>query len=119
MKTSLKMAVILILSTFMVSSHGEVLGRLFFTPEQRKQLDSTEAVSDKPGFYTQSLTVNGIVQKSGGRRTVWINGVSQPAGSSDEKSPESYPLDVPGVDRPVRVKVGQKVAVDSVTEYGK
>jgi hypothetical protein len=94
--------------------YGTTLGRLFFTPEQRRQMDNMEFEHDKSGTRIQSLTVNGIVQKHGGKRTVWINGVPQIAGKSDEQAPASYPLDVPGVNKPVRVKVGQKVTVDAV-----
>lgn len=119
MKTSLKVVAILTLSIITASAFGEVLGRLFFTPEQRRQLETIGIEHKASGNNMYSLTVNGIVQKHGGKRTVWINGVSQLAGSSDEKSPASYPLDVPGVNKPVRVKVGQKVSIDSVSESGK
>jgi hypothetical protein len=49
------------------------------------------------------------VQKHGGERTVWINGVPQLAGKSDERAPESVPVSIPGQSQPVKVKVGQKV----------
>lgn len=88
------------------------LGRLFFTPEQRMQLESGQPQGDGTPGSNHSLTVNGIVQKKGGPRTVWINGVPQPAGKSDEDSPESVPVAVPGQSQPVKVKVGQKVLIN-------
>ncbi|MEI7614031.1 MAG: hypothetical protein WCK63_14110 [Betaproteobacteria bacterium] len=56
------------------------LGRLFFTPERRQildrqrqlQLQEKQDVSEDP-----LLTINGVVTRSSGKRTVWINGVSQ------------------------------------------
>lgn len=98
------------------SSHSEPLGRLFFTPEQRDQLGSAKFQRDESGNSVESLTVNGIVQKHGGKRTVWINGVPQLAGKSDEQSPASFPLQVPGANKPVRVKVGQRVSVEAASD---
>ncbi len=85
------------------------LGRLFFTPEQRMQLEASQPRGGDSSDNSHSLTVNGIVQKQGGQRTVWINGVPQPAGKSDENSPESLPVAVPGQSQPVKVKVGQRI----------
>lgn len=106
------------------AAQAESLGRLFFTPEQRAQLESRRAHSaatvaatataatPEEGDATTVLTVNGIVQKQGGARTVWINGVAQNAGNSDERSPESLAVAVPGKSQPVKVKVGQKLLID-------
>ncbi|HEY0666161.1 MAG TPA: hypothetical protein VGD24_08855, partial [Gallionella sp.] len=62
-----------------------------------------------PDSGNGGVILSGIVQKHGGKRTAWINGVPQPAGKSDERSPESMPLTLPGQSRPVKVKVGQRV----------
>lgn len=89
------------------------LGRLFFTPEQRAQLDDARARNAAAEEGTSSvLAVNGIVQKQGGGRTVWINGVAQNAGNSDERSPEAVPVAVPGKSQPVKIKVGQRLLLD-------
>lgn len=91
------------------------LGRLFFTPEQRTQLEHDRArapAAEGGGTTTSVLTVNGIVQKKGGGRTVWINGVAQSAGNSDEHNPESLPVSAPGQPKPVKVKVGQKLILE-------
>ncbi|MGC2165592.1 MAG: hypothetical protein WA632_06225 [Gallionella sp.] len=119
MKRALLTLVTLLILVAVGSAYSKTLGRLFFTPEQRKQLDSAKFQHDESGNSVQSLTVNGIVQRHGGRRTVWVNGVPQLAGKSDEQAPASFPLDVPGANKPVRVKVGQRVMVDSVAETGK
>jgi len=93
--------------------HAEELGRLFFTPEQRVMLEHGQQPDiDKPENI-ESLTVSGIVQKHGGERTVWINGVPQVAGKSDEQAPESVPVAIPGQAQPVKIKVGQKVQLSN------
>ena len=56
------------------------LGRLFFTHERREALDRQRQfkvpenleVPDDP-----TLTINGVVTRSSGKRTVWINGTAQ------------------------------------------
>ena len=56
------------------------LGRLFFTPERRQILDrqrelniqETQAIPEEPTF-----TINGVVTRSSGKQTTWINGVPQ------------------------------------------
>ena len=60
-------------------AEGE-LGRLFFTPERRQALDrqrqfNIEEKQEVPEDPT--LTINGVVMRSSGKRTVWINGAAQ------------------------------------------
>jgi len=91
-------------------ANADELGRLFFTPEQRAQLDYNYAREARPeGSGGGSMTLNGIVQKHGGKRTIWINGVPQQAGSSDDKTPESTAVAIPGQNKSVKLKVGQRV----------
>jgi len=97
------------------SSGAEPLGRLFFTPEQRAQMEYSRLPDSGSSGSSRSLTVNGIVQKHGGERTVWINGVPQPAGKSDERAPESVPVAIPGQSQPAKVKVGQRVIIGPAT----
>jgi len=95
------------------AAHAGSLGRLFFTPEQRAQLDYNYARNaPAEGDASPFLTVNGIVQKNGGPRTVWINGVSQAAGNRGERNPAEETVTVPGKSHPVKVKVGQKILLD-------
>ena len=58
---------------------AEELGRLFFTPQQREDLDRRRATNAQEALVTResSLTVNGHVSRSSGKTTTWINGVPQ------------------------------------------
>lgn len=54
------------------------IGRIFFTPEQRAQLDTLRTqkavasqVRDEP--IPENVTYNGIVRRSDGKTTVWVN----------------------------------------------
>lgn len=92
---------------------SDSLGRLFFTPAQRIQLDYAYARSaTAEGGSSPFLTVNGIVQKHGGARTVWINGVAQSARNSNESNPTAQTVTVPGKSQPVKIKVGEKILLD-------
>jgi hypothetical protein len=76
---------------------AQELGRLFFTPEQRTALDARRKarIPDKPAAAAQVESpvtrVNGIVQRSGGKSTVWVNG---------EAIPESPQAGAQGAPRP-------------------
>jgi hypothetical protein len=91
------------------SIHAEEIGRLFFTPAQRIQLDYGYAPEVRPEGNSNSLILNGIVQKHGGKRTIWVNGLPQQAGTSDERAPESLSVPLPGQKKSVKLKVGQRV----------
>jgi hypothetical protein len=88
------------------------LGRLFFTPEQRKALDARRKarVPDKPAAAIASPTVrlDGYVKRSGGKSTVWVNGE---AVESPARLPESSeaPVTVSTGDgtRAARLKPGE------------
>ena len=59
---------------------AEVLGRLFFTPERRQQLDRQRELNllDQQQLPADpTLTIDGIVIRSNGRRTAWVNGAPQ------------------------------------------
>jgi hypothetical protein len=88
------------------------LGRLFFTPQQRQQLEfqETNSVDSERRNY---IIVNGVVQKHGGSRTVWINGTAQPAEQGDDKTPSAATVAVPGKSQPIHLKVGQRLLLDS------
>lgn len=101
----------LALTTVMPIAWADELGRLFYTPKQRVQLDVEHARNATPEDSPNVISIDGIVQRHGGERTVWINGVPQAAGRSDERAPASVPVAIPGQSQPVEVKVGQKVIV--------
>ena len=112
MNTLLKMSACVFVLTAASPGHAEELGRLFFTPQQRAQLErGQQPTLDKPE-KTDAMTLNGIVQRHGGERTIWINGVPKQAGKSDERSPESAIIAIPGQSKKIKAKVGQKVLVN-------
>jgi hypothetical protein len=49
------------------------LGRLFFTPQERRQLDQLR-LAPAAEQTASRVTVNGVVQSSTGRSVVWVNG---------------------------------------------
>ena len=106
-----KLALVALLLAATTTS-AEELGRLFFTPEQRAQLEHGKSQNTDSGANSRALTVNGIVQKHGGSRTVWINGVPQPDGVNDDHTPESLLISTPVQSVPVKVKVGQRVLIN-------
>jgi len=67
---------------------SQELGRLFFSPDQRAALDARRKarVPDKPAAVvvaSPTTKLDGYVQRSGGRSTVWVNGESLPEGAAD------------------------------------
>ncbi len=112
MSAPLKTSLFTLLIAAAPAPHAEGLGRLFFTPEQRAQIEAGHQPEVDTPDNPSSLTVDGIVQKHGGKRIVWINGRAQDAGSSDERAPESVPVALPGQSQPIKLKVGQKVLLN-------
>lgn len=107
---------LLLLGLASIAQAGE-LGRLFNSPQQRKQLEfqensSNNSSSEEGSVRRNSITVNGIVQKKGGNRTIWVNGVEQEAGPADGKNPSAASVNVPGKDRPVQMKVGERLLLE-------
>ena len=104
---------------------GDELGRLFFTPEERATMEAARALADLapvslsalslsnlpgaiPAVATPpppALTLNGLVTRSQGPATLWINGLAQDARS----------LYLPGVAQP-RVRLERnaiQIALDA------
>lgn len=76
-RRSLWLALLVLACATPCATTAEELGRLFFTPERRQQLDhqrqfNLEAHREVPDDPT--LTINGVVTRSSGKRTVWVNG---------------------------------------------
>ena len=76
----------LVLGLFLIAAcipfpaDSEELGRLFFTPERRQLLDRQRQLNiqeRKEVPEDPTLTINGVVTRSSGKRTVWINGIAQ------------------------------------------
>lgn len=60
-------------------ANADELGRLFFTPQQRQELDRQRNTNEKQSdtVVERSVTINGQVTRSSGRSTTWVNGVPQ------------------------------------------
>ncbi|MFA7400861.1 MAG: hypothetical protein WCZ98_10310 [Sideroxydans sp.] len=89
------------------------LGRLFYTPQQRTQLEAqqaTGAVTD--GGKRNFIVVNGVIQKQGGNRIVWLNGEAQTPVRANS-NPASINVAVPGESKHVQVKVGQRLILNT------
>jgi len=116
----------------LASYAAEPLGRLFYTPAQRVQLDVargqksravTGAEPDEPPPLPEVVTYDGVVRRSDGRTTVWINNRA----INDGKAPGGVPvtsrlrpdgsvsLGIAQSDRAVNLKVGQSVEIVSGT----
>lgn len=112
---------IVLVSAFSLPASAQQLGKLFFTPEQRatlEQLKQTPATPSAPAVTSDTITVNGMVQRSDGSNILWINNAQQSVTSGakglDPKAvPGSVPVTVPGNKNPVRLKIGQSVDVAS------
>ncbi len=59
------------------AAEAQPLGRLFLTPQERQELDRKRAVNGVATATPQeaAVTVNGVVRRSSGKTTTWINGV--------------------------------------------
>jgi len=67
------------LATAATAAAAQDLGRLFFTPEQRAELDARRKarVPDRPAavlIESPSTTLDGYVKRSNGKSTVFLNG---------------------------------------------
>ena len=116
-----------------VTPAAETVGRFFFTPTERAQLDLARAQNRTPqlkptepadtGPAPQVLTYSGIVRRSDGKSVLWLN--NRPV---DEKealagfavkgrihSDGGVTVQVPQTGRSIDLKVGQSVELNSGT----
>ena len=98
----------------------EGLGRLFFTPQQRAALDAGRriaAAKPKAGMTSakrpvRELRLDGIVTRSDGERTVWVNGSAYHGGQSaglrvTPVEPEAARIHVGESGRAIKLRVGE------------
>jgi len=109
------------------SAQEPPLGRLFLTPEQRAALDNARrnkiraeavvaAADKKPKAPpAKSVTINGVVSRSDGESTIWINGHATEGETQDGMraviapgSASSVVVREPARGKHVRLKVGQR-----------
>ena len=101
-------------ATSLTSVHAAELGRLFYTPQQRAQLEAQITTSDSTDTGPRNfIVVNGVIQKQGGKRTVWINGQQQPPDHGNARSPATVPVEVPGRSGQVQLKVGKRLLLNT------
>lgn len=61
-----------------VCADAEPLGRLFFSPDERAMLDRMRQKSSGNTLSaTDQITLNGLVRRSSGKTTAWINQLPQ------------------------------------------
>ena len=112
-------------------TEAAALGRLFFTPAQRAALDDARrrprvaAVKETAPLPPppQYVTLNGVVRRSDGTTTVWLNNKSVRGNQTEEGLQIAPPMRstpagnvtvrVPQTGRVVSLKVGQQVDVTS------
>lgn len=102
---------------------AEPLGRLFFTPAQRAALEAGKKISAPRAARApaaprgpREVTLNGVVTRSDGESTVWVNGralderpasgISATASSSD---PAAARVKLGGARNTVQMRVGQRL----------
>jgi hypothetical protein len=64
---------------------SEVLGRLFLTPAKRTQLEQQRAynLEEQKTLEGSTVRLDGVVVRSSGKKTVWINGRTQHDSSNE------------------------------------
>jgi len=99
----------LLLAAASAAAVAQQLGRLFFTPEQRAELDARRkaGVPDKPAavlIESPSTTLDGYVKRSNGKSTVWLNGEPVTEGTDAKRAQV-----IPSRDDPSRatIRVGE------------
>jgi hypothetical protein len=82
------------------------IGRLFFTPQQRQELDRQRNtnVVESEAVVENLVTLNGQVVRSSGKTTTWINGVPQ---YDAYRGRASDRVGIESGDKSIGVKVGQ------------
>ena len=122
MKLNLPLAIMLAICA--CSAQAQTMGRLFFTPEQRAMLDVarqhdqpvTSPEEGEQQLQKQNITVNGVVRRSDGQVTVWVNNKAQQANQPqgiqvihDKSSPAGVNLKLPFAGNQIKLKIGQSL----------
>ena len=115
----------IILCLVLLAAHpasAEIPGRLFFTPDQRAMLDNArrqniQQSTEEQAAMSGGVNFNGIVQRSDGRTTLWVN--NRPVSGTDasnrfgSRRNGSSVLKMSSPGQSVDLKVGQRL--DPVT----
>ena len=122
MKRALPPLVLVLLLGSAAGAAGQELGRLFLSPEQRAALDARRKAKlpDRPAaaaVESPTTRVDGMVMRSGGKSTVWLNGEPVPEGTQPEgvrvapgrRDPSSVSVTVGEGERRVEMKIGESI----------
>jgi hypothetical protein len=112
-------ALLLAGASLRVQAQTESLGRLFFTPEKRLLLERQRAsnIQAAQSLEGETMSLDGVVQRSSGKSTVWINGRAQEENEAARtgvnvrltpKDPGRAQLS-PGEESPTQLKVGEAI----------
>jgi hypothetical protein len=95
------------------------LGRLFFTPEKRLLLERQRVsnIQEMQSLEGETMSLDGVVQRSSGKSTVWINGRAHEendaarTGVSVRLTPQNPGRAqlAPGEEAPTQIKVGEAI----------
>jgi hypothetical protein len=99
---------------------AEPLGRLFFSPERRAALERQRLLNIQEAqaqvIEGATLSVNGIVQRSSGKSTAWVNGMPQHDNASAtgvivdiDKNNPARSIVVAGEEAPASLRVGESI----------
>ena len=122
MRTATVLAIVASLCSISFNAAAETpdtLGRLFFSPEKRATLDRQRQsnIQEARSLQGETLRLDGIVQRSSGKHTVWINGAPQTEAEAaksgvgvvvNPRTPGKAEL-LPGDDSGTSMKVGEAV----------
>lgn len=109
------LVILLVLFPFTSIQAETTMGRLFFTQPQRDALDKARqqnlSMESANNTTEDSITLNGVVKRSDGRHTVWINNRAFDEGINIKRDSKSgnYNLQLPYSEQNVRLKVGQRL----------
>ena len=110
----MKRIVLILVFSYPLAAQADTLGRLFHTPEQRALLDLARkstplSASGEPDAASgQGLSVSGIVTRSDGKRSTWVNGrLEHDTAITNKQDRTQVWVKLPGGE--VKLKVGQSL----------
>lgn len=110
------LSLVTIASAEAVAQEQQELGRLFLTPERRQALDRQRQFNiqeQKEIPADPTLTINGLVTRDSGKRTIWINGMAQ-----HERDTQTGIAVVPNRQNPGKVTVRTEDAPATAARVG-
>lgn len=107
---------LLLLTTMTLTSvvQADGLGRLFFSPSERNQLNQQalkQHGAEDSNNAAATITVNGIIKRSDGSRIAWVNGKQQEIAA--HPNPNVVVVTIPSQNKPIEITVGERVMLDT------